>query len=734
MRLVDRVWTEYGRACAFAILLIGIAALLPWLSARGTAFSAGGMQFTSWLALLALAGVTLYASISDKNHLKESAARLVALQNARWHVSNQAENQETSCNHPTEEQQKLWCEQARRAAIDLAQALTNGELYLFDTPPPVEQIVGPVRQRADVPTVLRWAAPSAVMLGLIGTLYGLGSLIPSLSAALEQGSTAGVQSDALRGKLDSLREGFLLSIAGVLVSLGLSLLRATHERDLDRHFADIEAGLQRCLLQTFFAKWRPPTEQMQQAGAALYEAGTKMTSLAHTLNSLFQTIEKETRSLVAKNILETKEAIRGLTSQIPNQIEAGIRTHTDRWLDAATNHEKTFVDLLASQQSIHLKRFDEFSKKFISYESNLADRLNRIALSIDNGEKDAKRFSILLQRIAARSLSNVKKHQLSSEVLERAREDLIAKIQESTEVVGKAARTTRGLAKVSREEIIRANRVQTALHEKLEPLLTTAGELLMQLTAEEGMKGVISGLNLSQSGLESAASKLDSSSGALSQSAEKQWALATELDKLLPRLAKYVGVMEKHNALHQTNSEQMQRLLDIDGQVSEELIRTLQHYQTQAEEAAAASSPQLASDPGPPSNESPESQDSPAPPQAGHDSEPQWREPSLEGLDASTPQAVPPFEPQFREPPCARMDSSTQQAELPPEPQFREPSIESLDSPALPQTGSPSEPQFHEPSIESMESVSTLQAGPPSEPQPSEVVDDAPSLESGQEE
>lgn len=581
MKLPKLLEKEYGRSCIIALLSVISAALMPFLGARETAFLGTWTQLGSWLILLLVSAYAIYSSLIQMSKLRQSAERLIQLDEARWKVVL-----------TDGEAGQLWCEQTQHDAWNLSRQLTDRssgkDVYLFDTPPSAEQIVNPIRQRADVPTILRWAAPSTVMIGLVGTLYGLGSVISPLANAIDaqvqdshsQPGLRGNGQPEIKGKLNPLREGFLVSMAGVLVSLGLSLLRTRHEREIDIHFADIEASLQRHLRYAFFEHWRPPTDQLQQAGI-------EMNALAGQLKNIFETIDKETRILVARNIKAVEDKLHAFQESIPAQIDEGIRIHTALWLQEIKDHEEKYFRLIANQEKANFEQSLSLIGRAVSFEQETAQAFSKL---LNNARGDIQRFTNLLQRVTARAISSMRKSQSTSEKLEAVSGVLIGNLAQCVEAVRDAATTTDRIVLNNTTEIDRIQNAQRTLSNNLESVLIQSAQLLNRLvTNETGLNGIVTGFEHSTRGLVAAATAITASSTSLSQSATQEEQVATRLDSFLTTFKEYVHAMETHNMLFKDSNMQLQHMVGIDIQVIEELTRTLKYHRSQPLNAEPAS-------------------------------------------------------------------------------------------------------------------------------------------------
>lgn len=154
-----------------------------------------------------------------------------------------------------------WWARVQRAAHDLAAGV--GERPPAEVPDPTV-IVDPVRAQAEKSALmLRWLSGAAVLVGLVGTLFGLSHAI---GGAIEAFAKASSNGNLEFGRaLDPLRFCFLSSLEGVTASFGLGLLRLTYEADLDVHFAEVGWALRLHQERVLYANWRPPGQLVLEA-------------------------------------------------------------------------------------------------------------------------------------------------------------------------------------------------------------------------------------------------------------------------------------------------------------------------------------------------------------------------------------------------------------------------------------------------------------------------------------
>jgi hypothetical protein len=128
-------------------------------------------------------------------------------------------------------------------------------------------LVDSIRGEAERAAVtLRWFAGAAVLVGLLGTLFGLIDAIHGavlvLEGAASEHAQDGVDSlQRLSGALGPLGSAFGCSGAGVLASLLLLLVRQTYESELDAHFSAIERWLD-TTIPSRFPRWRSQAARM----------------------------------------------------------------------------------------------------------------------------------------------------------------------------------------------------------------------------------------------------------------------------------------------------------------------------------------------------------------------------------------------------------------------------------------------------------------------------------------
>jgi hypothetical protein len=265
-------------------------------------------------AMLTLLTISGAESFFATRKIRASRKRLRGLtpQSASW--STAAPSRTRSQDSST------WLDDVSRRANDLADASRgpDGDFDL-DELPLAADLVQPVRAEAEkLALILRWFSQTAVLVGLVGTLYGLGLAINGAVSAL---NGTQVRLDDLKKALEPLTLCFTSSGFGVITSLALGLLRLVYEVDLDFHFAELEAWLACKLRGEFFASWSPPSHRIASTIGELSKVTTSLEQLSRHIND-------NTNKLLKTSLDAIEQKVGPIPEKLSAALEKGLREGT----------------------------------------------------------------------------------------------------------------------------------------------------------------------------------------------------------------------------------------------------------------------------------------------------------------------------------------------------------------------------------------------------------------------
>jgi len=200
----------------------------------------------------------------------------------------------------------------------------------FDELPSIDGFIDPVRDTAEASgTILRWASSSAVLFGLIGTLFALMHVIPKISMLLANVGN-GVSA------LDSMESCFISSATGVIASLSLGLLRAAYDAAIQAHFADLKLYLL-APYRLAYDGWQPPTRALTASADSVNQAAAGMQELAANFCSSAKTLTTELLGQL-KTEVGSQAATAG--GDLKRGITEGVKAGTSATLALMEEHEK----------------------------------------------------------------------------------------------------------------------------------------------------------------------------------------------------------------------------------------------------------------------------------------------------------------------------------------------------------------------------------------------------------
>jgi hypothetical protein len=241
-------WSRLRLWFVGAFALVGVAGIV-WLLAHGLrkqeVLAVDGLLMGLLLTSLGVAAAELRGLENSKRALRIARAS-----------GTPPPKGETWVSLVSEHLAELASASPGSAAADERESLPSGA-----------DLVDSIRGEAERAAVtLRWFAGAAVLVGLLGTLFGLIDAIRGAVFVLEGAASEHAQDSVdslqrLSGALGPLGSAFGCSGAGVLASLLLLLVRQTYESELDAHFSAIERWLD-TTIPSRFPRWRSQAARM----------------------------------------------------------------------------------------------------------------------------------------------------------------------------------------------------------------------------------------------------------------------------------------------------------------------------------------------------------------------------------------------------------------------------------------------------------------------------------------
>ncbi|GDX83666.1 hypothetical protein LBMAG42_54770 [Deltaproteobacteria bacterium] len=255
----------------------------------------GGTFATERLAvagiLLSLSAVATFEFLNSQSALGNSRASLAALL-AR-----------TDWADLVADRGSTWAERAvaRTRATPTAERLPNPR-----------ECVATLQAEAETGGVLlRWFATGAVLVGLVGTLYGLGGSITAAVALLmaQSAGDSATLSQGMAAALEPLTFCFQTSLLGVVVSLVLTLARIVQDAEIDAHMAEIEELLSERMSSSLFPHWRGPAERIEAAMAGLAAAAAQMALVPQAIKNASIEVAGQVAGEVRRELAGVKDGV-----------------------------------------------------------------------------------------------------------------------------------------------------------------------------------------------------------------------------------------------------------------------------------------------------------------------------------------------------------------------------------------------------------------------------------------
>lgn len=454
----------------------------------------GVMGFVSVLALCEF-------GVAQWGFLAESRNRLHALSQSGW--------------PPSDDKTLLrsWFGRVVLATREIEQNSASAHQPLEVLPDPAD-IVAPIRAQAETATILlRWFATAAVLVGLLGTLYGLKEALASVASVIEAlGTQPAVGSStqppnlaALAGPLKTLQFCFFGSAMGVATSIALSLLRAVYEADLDEHFGELEHAL-RARLPTLFPSWRSPTQRL----ATVAEQFVKQSD---AMQQLISEVEGKTTQIQEAMVNTIETQLKGLPDKLITTIEGGLRKGTSDVLGETVQIRRDFEkEMRAKEDAIVIQArlaaetlqnlHDRVGQEFLTFQSSLDKRLTPILQNFADELKkaagqthdQAKAALIAVASLAEHSRDDLGKHRQTLAELDHNIKDAVLITNKAVETVsnGYISAITKSAGVIDTEFAAAASKITGAaittfeVMQKAEALVGKLDGFATKIAAQEG--------------------------------------------------------------------------------------------------------------------------------------------------------------------------------------------------------------------------------------------------------
>lgn len=240
--------------------------------------------------------------------------------------------------------------------------------WSFSELPDASRFVDPVWNQADKSsTMLRWFAGGAVLVGLLGTLYGLGGAIDGALGVLAESGDSENFTSGFGAALAPLQYAFFASGAGVANSLGLILIRTVHQAEIDAHFGEIELELASRMHDQFFSTWRPPSLKF-------IETARELESLNENLMDTVEKIDQNTKEIIENSARTIEEKFEPLPDRIIKTMNEGMNEATTRAVGQVAETQRELINN-AREVSVSLEELgrklpeqvDHTSEKYASF-------------------------------------------------------------------------------------------------------------------------------------------------------------------------------------------------------------------------------------------------------------------------------------------------------------------------------------------------------------------------------
>lgn len=323
-------WSRLRLWFVGAFALIGVAGIV-WLLAHGLrkqeVLAVDGMLMGLLLTSLGVAAAELRGLESSKRALRAARA---------------------SGTPPPKG--ATWVSLVSEHLSELASGSAAGGEVERESLPSGADLVDSIRGEAERAAVtLRWFAGAAVLVGLLGTLFGLIDAIHGavlvLEGAASEHAQDGVDSlQRLSAALGPLGSAFGCSGAGVLASLLLLLVRQTYESELDAHFSAIERWLD-ATMPSRFPRWR--------------SSAARMLSVADVIRTNHEEVLQKTDEVLRKTDEVMRQAIGAVAAQLApvgdrliTAVGQGLQASSSpllKQLEAARRDERDQLDKAVKQ-------------------------------------------------------------------------------------------------------------------------------------------------------------------------------------------------------------------------------------------------------------------------------------------------------------------------------------------------------------------------------------------------
>lgn len=368
--------------------------------AVGAAAGLGWLTYTSWLTgnaphlQLACSGMLalLLWGVAEGLHglvqVKRSKMQLRKMGKQNW---LRAAEELSAKGAP-----RNWSAAAAVSLLEIKQSTSTSAGTRLDKLPEPLDLLDPIREIArHSALVLKWSSGSAVLIGLLGTLYGLGNAIELVLLAVSQLSTTGDSSQQslvtlLTNGLSPMKTCFVSSGAGVMTCLALSALKMLYETELDCHFLELEADCQLRIWADFFPEWQPPALRLEAQQAHINTnllqllAGANAASdrvNGNIIQASKQMLDAYTATSSAFSTALTSAVTKGMTLGTEAAV-LQFRGDEARILETLSRSSQNIVEINQSVQSTLLKNSDHMTALVTSTAAvteSLCERVTRTA-------------------------------------------------------------------------------------------------------------------------------------------------------------------------------------------------------------------------------------------------------------------------------------------------------------------------------------------------------------------
>ena len=408
-----------------------------------------------------------------------------------------------------------------------------------DTLPTAEFIIARTRSLAERDVlVLRWFASSAVLLGVMGTVYGLGDAIGHAVDAMRGAGSTELLMTSLSASLEPLRFSFACSFEAVATSVALTFARQLDQADTDLHFLALEQVLTARLRTDVFTDWRSSGDRMADEAIKFNSLGERVKDLSEQMNRATEQVLRDATEAIKKDL-------QSLPGEMVASIKGGLTEGSDQVLRSLARRE-------ADREERHVQLVEQM-RGYTEQARAIAESLQHIAGAAEALTKAGVAASGAIKEAGTTAGDAITSAgTLASDALKQAGGDASGAIEgagkHASTALKEAATSVQGAGEAATSAIKEAG---TTARDAITSAGTLASDALKQAGGDAS--GAIEGAG------KGAAGTLEGAGSSLAQ-------IAKEAEALLPQMTKWQAQarLDAEHALTVFNSALASRMLKAD--------------------------------------------------------------------------------------------------------------------------------------------------------------------------